>query len=182
MSTKLPSEINHLSEEEAKWFAVYTGYKREKMVKKRLEQKGIHTFLPLQKVTRYYTSKIKHLELPLISCYVFVKIVKNQYVPVLEDPDVVKFVRVAKDLISIPEEEINILRQVVGEKLNMEVVERQPLQKGDWVEIASGRLFGMKGQLVEQKNDKNFVISLEQLGYDLFLQVDPKILRRVPKQ
>ncbi len=174
-------EINHLSEKEARWFAVYTGYKREKVVKKRLEEKGIHTFLPLQKVTRYYTSKIKHVELPLISCYVFVKIVKNQYVPVLEDPDVVKFVRVAKDLISIPEKEIKILRQVVGEKLHMEVVEHQRLKKGDWVEIASGRLVGMKGQLMEQKNEKNFVISLEQLRYDLHMQVNPRILRKIPK-
>jgi transcriptional antiterminator RfaH len=172
---------NHLSEDEPKWFAVYTKYKREKIVHKQLVQKGIETFLPLQKVTRYYTRKIKHLELPLLSCYIFVKIVKGEYVPVVRTPDVVDLVRINKNIISIPEREINILRQVVGEKVDMEMVKSSQLKEGDWVEIVSGRLVGLKGQLIEQKSNKNFVISLEKLGYDLHLQVDPKILQKTRK-
>ena len=62
---------NHLSNNEAKWFAVYTNYKREKMVADRFGQKGIEYFLPLQKVTRRYTRKVKHLELPPLSAATF---------------------------------------------------------------------------------------------------------------
>ncbi len=172
---------NHLSEHEPKWFAVYTKYKREKIVHKQLKEIGIQSFLPLQKVTRYYTRKIKHVELPLLSCYIFVKITKAEHVPVLRIPDVVDFVKINKNLISIPEHEINVLRQVIGEQVDMEMIKSGQLKEGDWVEIISGRLVGLKGQLIEQKSNKNFVISLEKLGYDLHLQVDPKILKKTRK-
>ncbi len=181
MNTKAIAQENHLDKHEERWFAVYTKYKREKIVHKQLTDKGIHCFLPLQKVTRYYTRKIKHLELPLISCYVFVKIIKDQYVPVLETSDVVNFVKISKNLISIPEHEINILRQVVGEQVDMELVQGNKLETGDWVEIISGRLVGLKGQLLEQRSNKNFVIALERLGYSLYMQVDPKMLRKTKK-
>lgn len=174
-------EENHLSEDEAKWFAVYTKYKREKIVEKQLKKKGIHCFLPLQQVTRYYTRNIRHLELPLLSCYIFVKIVKKEYVPVLEVPEVVNFVKISKNLISIPEREIDILRQVVGEKFEMEMVKGGKLKEGDWVEITTGRLVGLRGQLIQQKSNKNFVIALEKMGYDLHMQVDPKMLRKIRK-
>ena len=99
---------------EPRWFAVYTKYKREKLVSKYLVDKGIVSYLPLQKVTRMYTRKIKKVELPLINCYIFVCITREQYVRVLETPDVVHFVKIAKDLISIPEKEIDILRKDIS--------------------------------------------------------------------
>ena len=87
---------NHLHETEPRWFAVYTRYKREKLVAQQLRDKGIEVYLPLQHFTRRYTRKIKKVEMPLISCYVFARITKKEYVPVLETPDVVQFVRFAK--------------------------------------------------------------------------------------
>jgi transcription antitermination factor NusG len=169
---------NHLSKFEARWFAVYTHFKREKVVAKRLASKGIEYFLPLQKRTRRYTRKIKEVELPLINCYIFVKITKPEYVPVLETDDVLKFVRFRKNLISIPEEEIDILRLVVGENIEVEV-EAGSLNVGDEVEIVGGHLTGLRGTLHEQRSDKNFVVALDKLGYSLLMQLDPQLLRRI---
>ena len=67
---------DHLHPTEARWFAVYTGYKHEKKVVELLTQKGITAYTPLHRVTRRYTRKVKHVELPLINCYVFVQITK----------------------------------------------------------------------------------------------------------
>ena len=64
--------INQLCDTEPRWFAVYTRYKREKLVLKELQRRGINAYLPLQTVTRYYTRKVKTVHLPLISCYIFV--------------------------------------------------------------------------------------------------------------
>ncbi|MEQ8703240.1 MAG: UpxY family transcription antiterminator [Phaeodactylibacter sp.] len=172
---------NHLSQLEARWFAVYTNYKREKMVARHFERKGIEYFLPLQKVTRRYTRKVKHLELPLISCYIFVKIEKKQYIPVLETQDVIKFVRFARNLISIPQTEIDIMRLVVGEGIEVEALESKSLNlcSGDEVEILGGNLTGMKGILIDRKNDKNFVIELDNMGFSLIMDIDPALLRRI---
>ncbi|HKK78834.1 MAG TPA: hypothetical protein VJ933_04360, partial [Phaeodactylibacter sp.] len=118
------------------------------------------------------------VELPLINCYIFVKITKPEYIPVLETDDVLKFVRFRKNLISIPEEEINILRLVVGENIEVEV-EAGSLNVGDEVEIVGGQLTGLRGTLLEQRNDKNFVVALDKLGYSLLMQLDPQLLRRI---
>jgi len=166
---------------EPRWFAVCTRYKREKLVSKYLQDKGIQCYLPLQKVTRLYTRKIKKLEIPLINCYVFVQIIKEQYVPVLEIPDVVQFLKTAKELIAIPEKEIETLRRITGEIPNVEV-DKGVFKIGDEVEIISGSLFGMRGRLLQGLGPKNFVIELENLGYSLRMQRAPEIVRRLPNK
>jgi transcription antitermination factor NusG len=170
--SKPSTSINQLHLAEARWFAVYTGFKREKLVRQRLQTRGIESYLPLQRQTRYYTRKIRHVDLPLISCYVFVKIVRKEYVPVLEDPDVLYFVKQRSDLIAIPEREIDILKAVTGEHIEVEVtpIAGSPIP-GDEVEIIKGRLYGLKGLLIEQQNNRKVVIELEQLGLALRLQL-----------
>ncbi len=170
--------INQLDDREPRWFAVYTRYKREKMVNKRLREKGIETYLPLQQVTRHYTRKVKHLELPLLSCYLFTKITNKSYVPVLEDPDVVKFVRIARDLIAIPEEQIDILRRIVGEGEEV-AVETGDYRIGDAVEVIGGRLTGLRGRLIDKEGQKFFVVDLEFIDTRLRMKIDPKYLGKV---
>jgi len=182
MATAPQVPENHLSAEEARWFAVYTRYKREKQVLRHLQEKGIEAYLPLQTLKRYYTRKIKTVELPLLSCYIFVKIKKKEYVPVLETLDVVSFVKIRRNLIAIPEREINILRMVCGEDLSVEVDEQGRPQCGDQVEIIGGRLTGMQGVLVEAEGSQRFVVELETLGYALRMEVPPAQLRRTARQ
>ena len=179
MNATTPLRIeNHLHPTEAKWFAIYTRFKREKVVAKRLQNKGIHCYLPLQKLNRHYVRKIKQVELPLINCYMFVKITKKDYIPVLETQDIVKFVHFSRNLLSIPEAEINILQRVVGEvqELSAEPIGFYP---GAEVEVIGGQLTGLRGILLEQKNDKNFVIELNKLGYALIMQINPGMLQLV---
>lgn len=168
---------NHLDEQEPRWFAVYTRYKREKLVARTLREKGVEVYLPLLHYTRRYTRKVKHVEIPLISCYIFVRITKPQYIPVLDTPDVVQFVRFSKNLISIPEREIQIMQRVVGERME---VEAEPSQfvEGQDVEIIAGNLTGLKGKLIN-KGNKNFLVELESLSYNMLMQVDPALLQPV---
>ncbi len=166
-----------LDEEERRWFAVYTKYKREKIVLKHLTERGIEAYLPVQSYTRRYTRKIRHVEIPLISCYIFTKINQQHYIPVLETPDVVNFVKPAKTLIAIPDSEMLLMKRVVGEGMELEA-EPSSYQIGDEVEIIGGNLTGIKGWLVETQTGKNFVIELDNLGYSLRMTVDPAILRK----
>lgn len=174
------TQENHLDDREPRWFAVYTKYKREKIVHKMLESKGIQSYLPLQKVSRRYTRKIKILELPLINCYLFVKITKQEYVPVLETEHVVKFIQFSRNLISIPESEIEIIKRVVGEEIEVEVQPKQFIE-GDEVEIVTGNLIGLKGQLVAIQGKHQLVVDLDNMGYSLRLNLDPSLLRKLDK-
>ncbi|RMD75124.1 MAG: UpxY family transcription antiterminator [Bacteroidetes bacterium] len=173
-----PQPINQLHATEARWFAVRTNYKREKLVKRLLDQKGIENYLPLREVTRRYTRKIRVLQLPLISCYIFVRIVRDQYVPVLDTPDVLGFIKMRRDLIAIPDEEIDLLRRIAGEGIEVEA-DPASYREGDWVEIIGGNLTGLQGRLVEIDGSKEFVVELENIGYALRMRIPANLLRKV---
>ena len=104
--------INQLDELQPRWFAVYTRSKSEKLVQRMLQKKGVQAYLPLQRLLRRYTRSVRMVEKPLINCYVFVKIIRTQYVPVLETEHVKGFVKFNKNMIAIPEHEIDILRRI----------------------------------------------------------------------
>jgi transcription antitermination factor NusG len=167
-----------INEHEPRWFAVYVRYKREKLVQQRLAEKSIQTYLPLQKLTRRYTRKVRVVELPLISCYIFTRITKKEYIRVLETPDVVNFVRLANSLVAIPDNEINLVQRILGEGFEVEA-EPSRYHLGDEVEIIGGNLTGIKGILLKQANNKNFLIELNHTGYALRMQVDQNLLRKI---
>ena len=170
---------NQLHATEARWFAVYTEYKREKLVAKMLRAKGMEVYLPLQRKTRRYPNarKVREVELPLIPCYVFVRIVRDQYVPVLETQHVLKFLKQRRDLLMVREEEIELLQMVIGER----EVELEPgkLTAGTEVEIIGGELTGVRGVYLEHRSKNELTIELSGIGYLMHFQVDPKLVRAV---
>ncbi len=172
------SPLVQLHDTEARWFAVYTMAKHEKIVARRLQQKQIACYLPLQQVTRFYTRKVKRLELPLIKGYIFVHITAKEYVPVLETPDVVNFVKFNKNLIAIPEAEIDLIKRVAGDKLEAGV-EPLTLCEGDEVEIIGGQLTGVRGKLVSHANKHEVLLELTSIGLALRVQVKAHLLRKL---
>ena len=176
--SKQPIITNHLHESEPRWFAVHTRSKSEKFVQRMLTKKGIHAYLPLQKLLRRYTRSTRMVEKPLINSYVFVRIVKNQYVPVLETENVAGFVKFSRNMIAIPEEEIDILRRITLEDgLDVEAVPGQ-FSEGDSVEIAAGNLMCMKGRIVKLEGKRKMQIELGYLGYSLLITVDAVFLEK----
>lgn len=180
-SSNISEPINHLSATEHKWFAVYTKYKCEKYVVNQLSKKGISAYLPLTTVTKKYVSKVKRYQVPLINCYVFVKIKKNQYISVLETEYVMSFIKQRQSLISIPESEIDTLRLVVGEIENVEAG-NVTLEKGDEVEIIAGNLTGIKGQLISKEGGNRFVVALKTVGLQLSMIIDRSLMRLTKKR
>jgi transcriptional antiterminator RfaH len=168
---------NHLDLNVKKWFAVRTRYKAEKDVCRQLNSKGIEAYVPLYRVTRQYTRKRKELRLPLINNYVFVRIAKEEYIPVLETVNVVSFVRFSQNLISIPDDEILLLKRICGENIPVKIVKLEFIQ-GDEVEIIGGKLTGIRGRLLD-KRGKQFLVELIYIGIGLRLEIDPRQLTPV---
>lgn len=178
MAKEAVKTVNQLDAEEARWFAVYTQYKREKLVRDRLSDKGVECYLPVRKVIRQWSKKRRTMELPLISCYIFVKITTAEYVPVLETEYVLKFVKFKRDLIAIPEKEIELIRSILQENIDFDIVPTERLQAGDTVEITGGNLAGARGQMVEVDGKNTVLITLEHLQHTFRLSIDRKLLRK----
>jgi len=169
---------NHLHESEPRWFAVHTRSKSEKFVQRMLSKKGIHAYLPIQKLLRRYTRSTRMVEKPLINSYVFVKIIKSEYVPVLETENVAGFVKFSKNMLSIPEDEIDVLRRITLEEgLDVEAIPGQ-FAEGDPVEISAGNLLGMKGRIVKLEGKRRMQVELGYLGCSLLITIDANFLAK----
>lgn len=164
---------------ESKWFAVFTKFKCEKAVKKSLAAKGIEVYLPLRTYERKYGAAKKRVELPLISCYVFVKIAKRDYVPVLQTENVVKFIKFANQLIPITENEMDVLKMVVKDYDHKISAEPYHYQPGDQVEIAKGSLKGLKGKLVSNKGKDSFLVEMKKFAFNLKIEISKELLKPI---
>lgn len=176
---KKASALSQIHDTAARWFAIRTRAKSEKAVQRRLTQKGITAYVPLQEFVRRYERKTRKVLLPLIAGYVFVHLVKSQYLSVLETENVAGFVKNGPDLLAIPDEEIDLLRRVALEKgLEVEAIAGR-FSEGDWVEIAVGTLAGLRGRLVKVEDKRRVQLELAQLGYSLLIHVESAVLRKL---
>lgn len=159
------------------WYAIHTKFKCEKYVARQLRAKGLDAYVPLLKRTKQYVRKVKTYEIPLITCYVFVRMDYDDRVSVLETPYVHGFLSIGGHVTAIPDQEIELMKRVVGE---IGEVSATPIawEDGDPVEVISGNLTGLTGKIVSRKGKRDFLVELETLGYQLNVRIDESLLRR----
>src|SRR5580700_500258 len=60
------------------WYGLQTRPRHEKIVRQRLEERGVTTFLPLVTEVHRWSDRKRSVQMPLFSCYVFAKFVPNR--------------------------------------------------------------------------------------------------------
>ena len=83
-----PFEKSESAPVDAFWYAVHTRHQHEKLVAQRLVNKGFEVFLPLYTEVRQWRDRAKRLELPLFSCYVFLRGDMDRQLPIVTTPGV----------------------------------------------------------------------------------------------
>lgn len=174
----LNKAINQLHETEPKWFAVYVAFRKEKFVKELLIKKGIEVYLPIQNIVRKYESKVKKLKTPLINCYIFVRIIRNDYVRVLETEHVIKFIKIGRDLIAIPDTEIEVMQHILGVGVKVKL-DQTCVYEGDEVLVKEGSLMGLRGKLIKFHGKEGVVVELSTIGYTLQIEINKSLLTKV---
>ncbi len=160
------------------WYAVRTFFRREKHVNKLLQLKDLNSWLPLQEKTRVYTRKIRKVQVPLISQYIFVEIQPEERVRVLETEGVIEFIKPSGYVMPIPEHEIKLLKRVIGEDVEIEIEEGK-IEKGDLVEIIGGELTGLRGHMVERRGKNRVAINMEHFQHALLMEIPLSALRKI---
>jgi transcriptional antiterminator RfaH len=163
---------------ENKWYAVYTRPRAEKKVFERLVEAEIETFLPLQRVCRIWSDRKKMVEKPLISSYIFVKTNSHNFAKVYTTTGVVKFVTFEGIPASIPQKQIEILRLLINSNAEIEV-SSENFAKGDYVEVVSGSLIGLTGELIKIGSQNRVVVRIDRLDQNLILKIPMVFLRKV---
>jgi transcription antitermination factor NusG len=174
-STRL--EKDRLVATGALWYAAHTRHQHEKLVARMLANKGFEVFLPLYTEVRQWRDRMKAVELPLFSCYVFLRGDLDHRLAIITTPGVHGLVSSAGKLAGIPEKEIQAVRSVVEGRI---AVEPHPFLKcGDRVRVKSGALSGLEGFLVRKKGQARLVISVSLLERSVAAEVDAATVERV---
>ncbi len=163
------------------WLVVKTKTKCEKFVRDKLQALGMDAFVPITKRTARYNRKVKVYELPLITCYAFVRLDKERRNQVLALPYVQGMLRLNGKDCHVSDREIEWLQKVSGTDLDIKA-EILSMQQGDHVMLAYGQLAGMEGIIIAQRSKHEVVVALESLGMQMVIQVDPGMLVKNEKR
>jgi transcriptional antiterminator RfaH len=162
----------------SRWYALYTRPRAEKLVNERLMEVGIETFLPMMKTYRIWSDRKKLVEKPLLSSYIFVKTTRHNFPKVSRIQGVVKFVTFEGVPASIPQNQIDNLRLLINSDAEIEVSSNK-FEQGDNVEVISGSLVGLTGELIKIGTRNRVIVRVDRLDQNLILKIPKAFLRRI---
>jgi len=152
------------------WYAVRVRSNFEFITSRLLHDKGFEDFLPVYRSRRQWCDRVKELDLPLFSGYVFCRFAPDALVRILNTPGVVEIISAARRPIPIDEREIDAIRAICRSGLRT-----QPwpfLEVGRRVAVTQGPLAGTEGFVVEMKNQQRLVVSISLLQRSVAAEIE----------
>lgn len=156
----------------ALWFAIQTRARHEKWIEDELGRKGITAYVPTTQETHRWSDRNKIVDVPLFSCYVFVKmqVAASSRLEVLKTPGVFRFVSVKGAPAPIPYAQIESLQKVLN--CNVPVAACDYLKPGQRVRIRGGSLDGIEGTLVGNRGGHKLILSVELIHQSVTVTID----------
>jgi transcription antitermination factor NusG len=164
--------------EKKRWFAVYTKPRWEKKVHFLLEQKGIESYCPLNKVRRRWSDRVKVVEEPLFKSYVFVRLIDDEKTNVRMTNGVVNFVFwLGKPAID-KDKEIETIKKFLNDYQDIEV-KPVTLTVNSKVKIEQGAFMNQEATVIKVMKRK-VELKIESIGYSLIAYIDRIRLTALP--
>ena len=152
------------------WYALQVRPRFEKAIASTLLNKGYEGFLPLYRHRSRWSDRMKEVQLPLFSGYLFCRLDLNRRLPVLITPGVMHIVGIGKIPHPVDEFEIAALQSIVVSGLQAEP--RSYLSIGERVRIELGPLAGTEGILTSLKGSSRLVVSVSLLQRSVSVEID----------
>jgi transcription antitermination factor NusG len=162
---------------EKEWYVLQVRTRFERTVACHLQAKDCREYLPVYRSRRQWADRTKEIELPLFPGYVFCKMSLTDRLPILVIPGVIGLVSFGRMPVSVPEQEILAVQNVVKSGLAY-----QPCTflTGQRVRVEYGPLSGMEGVVVEAKNGYRLIISVQLLRRSVSVEIDQEHLKPIP--
>jgi len=152
------------------WFAVHVLANHEFSVALMLCHKGYDNFVPTYSVRRLWSDRTKRLERPLFPGYVFCRTEYGKIGLIVTTPGVRQIVSCGGKPCIVPEAEINVLKQVIASKTNISPYPY--LKLGQRVEIKEGPLAGITGIVMQIKNRRHLIVSVDVVMKSVMIDMD----------
>jgi transcription antitermination factor NusG len=165
---EVPSDVEPFA---AKWFALQTRSRHEKLVNSELRRQSIETFFPTLRRMSQWKDRKKSVEFPLFSGYCFARFsLYERRLSILQAPGVVRIVGSHSFPEPIPDHEIESL-QILWK--NQYPHNSHPfLKEGMLVEIVRGPLQGATGRLVRHARQCRVVLSITLIQQAVAVEVE----------
>lgn len=158
------------------WYAVYVKSRAEKKAAAEFQQIGIDYFLPLIKELRQWSDRKKWVEAPLFRSYIFVHIEQKDYYKVLQVNSVSRYITFEGKAVPIPVQQIEAIKYFLNEK-DPETSKNLSWEKGIKVEVVSGSLTGLTGELVKIKGKNKICVEIKAVGKTILIETKKSKLR-----
>lgn len=153
------------------WYAIHTRHQHEVAVRRQLEQDGIHSYVPVIDEVRQWSDRKKRVQVPLFSCFVFVRGVYSAQMhhSVVRKPGVLGFVGIGRQGTPIPDGEIDSIRQLLASKIPFSPYPF--VNTGQRVRIRGGALDSIEG-IVVSNTGRKLIVSVETIHRSIAVQLE----------
>jgi transcription antitermination factor NusG len=160
-----------VSQEEPRWYALHTRVRHEKSVERRLRDRGMEVFLPTTLEVHRWSDRKKKVEVPLFSCYVFVRcaLSAEDRTRVYQMESVHGFVGVRGASLPIPDEQIESIQKVLTESAGRS---HPFLKVGQRIRICGGAMDGVEGLFLSENGDHSLIISVDAIQRSMAVRID----------
>jgi len=169
--TAAPNLPVPLSLQAAQWYSIQTRYRFERKVTAQLQRKGLQTFLPLLEEFHRWSDRRQPVYVPLFSGYTFVRfeLSAGLRMELLHTEGVIGLIGFRGVATPIPAKQIDDLQKLLSQKVPCSL--HPFLKVGQRVRIRGGCLDGLEG-ILEQRGEKNLVISLESIQRSVAITIE----------
>lgn len=157
------------------WYVLYTTPRAEKQVEQRLIDAGIETFLPIHISHRKWSDRIKLVEVPLFSSYIFVRTTDSVLRTLLRINGVVRIVFYCGAPAIVRAAELNAIRSFLEKAKEKELI----YEIGEELLIACGPMKDISGK-VKKINKTHLILHLEQLGCTVSIALNQVVKKKLP--
>ena len=157
-----------LAKQQLAWYVLKIRTGGELATVKALRERGYEPYCPMQKERRYYTDRVKVVDAPVFSGYVFCQFDSQKKLPIVSCPGVDYIVGFASGPSPVPEIELMNVRRMID--AGAQVI--RGIEQGERVRVTQGALEGVEGVLVRDEAGDRLVVSIELLNQGASLLIN----------
>lgn len=152
------------------WYVLRTRSRFEKKTLEALSNMGISAYLPIKKSKKQWSDRVKLVEEPLFSGYVFVQFHEKDRYSILNLQGVVKFVSFGGNYATLRPSQIELIKTMLLNENTVEVVDLG-LYPGQKVRITSGLFKGIEAVLVHHNGKGKMMLEVAAIGKGVLLEI-----------
>jgi len=156
------------------WFAITVKIQYEKVVADALTARGLEAFLPYYVAQRRWSDRVKKIQVPLFSGYVFGRFDAERRSEVCTIPGYRSIVSFGGKPTPVDPQELEVIRRVVQAD---GLFEPHPfLRTGQTVRVTRGPLAGVEGILTQMTDGFQVIVSVSILQRSVAVKLDTSMI------